>query len=340
MMERATPYSICEGVGETAEFISFGVDDARIFTNGDTVMVDDEIMTSLTIYDKPSVHPDGVTYGPFPYLENRFYNGTGGQPAGTYSRTMTLKGTKPANAIIKAVCVVSGGGSGNTFKNGNAFDYQALPNHWLPTDWKNDWRFHVADLAYGSWTATASDEWAVGVQYKDPDIVAGSDPRSIMNKDTMVVLKDCITLQYRGQLGTTAALHTQPTKVSKYYDIDLYVDEIEFFSQEEDIMLSDALRRVLRLAGGNVTEKYLVDVDAITTPHFVLGSDWRVIDIDDGKKDFIAEIDLPDDSACGQQVRIGVGFYGSIPLSVEFDEGYYLCITIRTYRCIKCLATR
>jgi hypothetical protein len=327
VMDRATPYTPCEGFGEAGGWAFVGVDDARIFTAGDeTVMIDDEILTELVVLDKPSAHPDGITYGPFPYIENRFYSASGGQPGGDSTRTVTLKGTRPANSYCKASCIVSGGGKGHAFPNSNAFSNQALPTHWLPSNWKNDWKLHVGDTNYGSWTATPSDEWAVGAQYQDPAYRIFSDPRDTMDKDTQFVLKDGIYLENRGQMGTTAATHTEPTKVSKYYDIDLYVDEIEFYSHEEDITLADALRRVLVLAGGSITERYLVDTNVLTVSHSVLGSTWKVLDIDDGKKDFIAEIHIPKAVPVGQQVRIGVGFYGTIPLSSEFDEGYLLCV--------------
>jgi hypothetical protein len=233
-----------------------------------------------------------------------------------------IRGSYPDHSFQGAALMVNPGTPGypHTMKIVD-FDCDAI-DVWSPTPYSSGWSTYVGQSGHGSWIYSGMSAFCVE---NYPFNFLRTSGEMDDDEASYVKLKPAYWISERGVNGTTASAHEAGLAYA-YYDLELNVDDIEFYSQEEDITLADALRRVVCLAGGKITERHLIDEIAVVGDHFFLGSDWQVLDIDDGKKDFIAEIHLPTTVPQGQQVKVGVGFYGSISLSTEFDEGYYLCV--------------
>ena len=219
-----------------------------------------------------------------------------------------------------------------------AYDRDGI-NVWIPSIETSGWSTYIGQTGHGYWGSSGmSGIYVEGYPYRNL-ITEGE-----MTDDdaSYVGIFPSWLIDERGMNGTIPADHGVDGMGWAYlvFEMELYLLQAEYFTQDEDIMLTDALRRILRLAGGNVTEKYLVNgTPNDMVDHGYLGSDWQVLDIPDDRKDFIAEIDISPKFTYPTQVRIGIGFYGTIPLSVEFDEGFYVCVEVTTCPCTKCRET-
>jgi len=135
-------------------------------------------------------------------------------------------------------------------------------------------------------------------------------------------LRPALYISERGADETTAALHNDSTayEVSAY---TLYADRVEYVSDDADLSLVDALRRIVRLSGGSFTDKRLVDGFLTATT-----STWTVLPVDThDNTDFIADIDVPVLVSTATDVKVGVIFRSSVTVDTTTpDEGYFLCI--------------
>ena len=207
------------------------------------------------------------------------------------------------------------------FDNGQTSPW---PKSWNPSagfyspGWPND----VGNTSAGSWV------WNSSLQglYTDVDLKA-SLPGYVdgegfpVTPDVVLYIKPGLYVSERGVNDTAAATHYGGT-LYQHVDIQLRVDTIEFYSEEEEITLADALRHVVRLAGGDVIASNLIDTDQ------AIGSDWNIVDIDDDKKDFISEIDIPGGVPVvgPNTVKLGWLFYGSDLFSAGTGTGYFACV--------------
>jgi len=128
-------------------------------------------------------------------------------------------------------------------------------------------------------------------------------------------------LDGRGLRGSAVSSHGA-TDVIYYVDIELYVDRVEFFSMDEDIMLSDALRRVVRLAGGEFSDKATVDQDAIVTT----ADTWKLLPFQEVRSDFIAEMTIPT-GITDTSVMAGMIFRASTPVDQGLSDSYFLAFS-------------
>src|SRR5262249_32910799 len=124
----------------------------------------------------------------------------------------------------------------------------------------------------------------------------------------------------RGAGGTTTTSHS-PGTATLYTSKSVQCAIAASFSQDEDQSMEDALKTIIRLAGGEVTCR--ASVDGV---HNFSGASTAGITMP--TKNFIAEFDLPainDGSGVGLVFRAtsGVGFASGRPYGTG-GSGYYL----------------
>lgn len=109
-----------------------------------------------------------------------------------------------------------------------------------------------------------------------------------------------------------------PLTIYQYYTVSLNVTNVEFYTSDEDVQLTDALRRMLVQAGGNASSKY-----ELSTTRTVPAATWDVTNITSHERaDFIAEIDVPADP--GDGFGVGLVFRSSVAVASPPASGYFL----------------
>jgi len=203
---------------------------------------------------------------------------------------------------------------------------------WEPNVWELGCFYHKGDTSFGYW-ATAGTVQRVFGFYPDPY----SEMGMLRNPDFedftgLFLVRPALYLSARGEDATTASLHGDSTayEVSEF---DLYVDQIEYVSDDEDIALTDALKRIVRISGGTFTDKRIVDeLMTVTT------NTWTVVPVDGHDNvDFIADITIPV-GITETDVKIGMVFRSAATVDAAApDEGYFLCME-NIYLCLYTLS--
>jgi hypothetical protein len=209
---------------------------------------------------------------------------------------------------------------GDTYKI-EAYDV-VPPSIWGPNVATAGWSVHVGDTSFGNWVAfnPTGDVHAIyvmptGINRYVNEMTNFSPPEARMR------VLPALHLSQRGLHGSAVTSHGA-SDVIYYVDIELYADRIEYFGKEEDISLSDALKRTIRLAGGQVSTKAKVDqVVSVST-----ADTWKLLPFSGDKSDFIAEMTLPVDLA-DTNTMVGMVFRASTPVDQSFSDSYFLAFS-------------
>src|SRR5690606_22293028 len=142
-----------------------------------------------------------------------------------------------------------------------AYDRQC-PAMWFPNaqNFTAGWPMYIDDTSKGLWVGVANGKekalyllpHGIGVPISEMAVFN-------QNYDHKIWMLPALHISRRGDNGTVATSHGA-APVIYYVDIDLWVDRVEFFSEDEDVSLADALRHILHLAGGQFNDKKIVDV--------------------------------------------------------------------------------
>ena len=191
---------------------------------------------------------------------------------------------------------------------------------WIPTDsFLPGWIAGIGDATLGSWVLQNIGNQSQYLYFdKDPgaNLLGNMQSSGGYITNYTIYLRPALYGLTRGSGGTKKVSHAGGTAL-QYANIILTCKSFEFFTSDEDIMLADALKRVLVQAGGNCSAKFNANLTR-TIP----ASTWDIIQIaSHDLPDFIAEIDVLAD--LGDGFGVGMVFRSSVAV-VNTTNGYYL----------------
>jgi hypothetical protein len=222
-----------------------------------------------------------------------------------------------------------------TYSDPNA-DATRRGDLWIPTSgtYYPGWKMDIGNTAKGSWVASGIPSmYYFGA---DPTVFVPSDG---VTDPTGYALNNYylshnariapgLNLSGRGLLGTTAIPHNNSIAYV-YAPITLFCDQIEYFTQDEDVTLGDALQHVIGQTGGDVEQNDLVDQDQVGA-----ASTWTNVQVPENSLiNFIAEISVPPSLA--NNVAVGMAFRSptAIPVGAHPVNGYWLNFTYNGTAC-------